>query len=153
MITVAEDPSLDGLYNVDANGEINLGYAGPVLLAGKTPLQAQQLIASVLKALGFRTATVEVRMLWGCSDAVHVTGAVNRPGRIAVGAGDEIPLSELLSRAGGLRPTGKNIKVQILRSGDSHKPEKYFLIKDGVPSVPVIRLRNDDKVTIVAEDE
>lgn len=152
QVSVAEDPSLDGSYPVNEIGAVELGYVGPVFLFNKTAREAAQKIKDVLKTRGqFVNATVTVRILRASYDNVLVTGAVNRPGMIRIGAGDSIQLNDALLRAGGLRPSARGVRVRVVRSGllsavaPSLEGEEYSLLSaEGKPSVPEVILRNND---------
>ncbi len=151
QITVKEDPTLDGSYPVNEIGAVQMGYIGPVFLFNKTEEEAAEKIEEVLKQRDFRTANVKVRILRASYDNVRVSGAVNRPGLIRVGAGDTISLNDALLRAGGLKASATKAKVKIVRGGllsavaPALEGEEYLLVKeDGSPSVPDVSLRNND---------
>ena len=155
QVTVQEDPSLDGSYIVNELGAIDLGYIGPVILYNQTEQKAAEKIREVLIGRDFRQATVRVRILRASYDKIRVTGAVNRPGMIRVGAGDSISLNDALLRAGGLRPAVRGAQVRVVRDGllsavaASMEGDVYPLVNErGEPSVPDVSLRNNDLVTV-----
>jgi len=151
QIRVEEDSSLDGTYPVNEIGAVQLGYIGPVILFNRTEEQAALKIAQILKNREFHHATVRVRILRASYDSIQVTGGVNRPGVIKIGAGDAISLNDALLRAGGLRPAARGAKVKIVRKGLTSAValalpgEEYVLVAEGgEPAVPDVHLRNND---------
>lgn len=157
QIQVEEDATLDGNYPVNDIGAIQFGYVGPVILFNKTEVQAEQKIREVLRQRNFRKATVRVRILKASYDKVQVSGDVNRPSLIRIGSGDSISLSEALLRAGGIRPSARNCKAQIIRGGllspvpFALEREVYNLVDDsGKASIPEVMLRNNDMLELVS---
>lgn len=150
-VSVAEDPGLDGSYPVNEIGAIQLGYVGPVVLFNRTEERAEAKITEILKSRDFRNATVTVRILRASYDKIRVAGAVNRPGLIRLGSGDRITLNDALLQAGGLKAPARDARVRIVRGGvlsavalDLPGEEYSLVTEDGLPSVPIIRLRNND---------
>lgn len=155
QVTVQEDPGLGGSYIVNELGAIDLGYIGPVFLYNHTEHKAAEKIREVLLGRDFRQATVRVRILRASYDKIRVTGAVNRPGIIRLGAGDSISLNDALLRAGGLRQAVRGAQVRVVRDGllsavaASMEGDVYPLVNErGEPAVPDVRLRNNDLVTV-----
>jgi len=151
MITVEEDPSLDGTYQINEIGAIDFGYIGPIILFNKTESEAAEKIEDVLLARDFKSATVRASIKRASYDKVRVEGAVNKPGIFDIGAGDSISLNDAILRAGGLRQSARGAKVKIIREGMlnavwvSMPGEEYPLVtEDGDPSVPDVFLRNND---------
>jgi protein involved in polysaccharide export with SLBB domain len=154
-ISVEEDPSLDGNYPVNQIGAIDIKNVGPVILYNKTEKQAEEKIKDVLRMRDFRKATVKVRILRASYDRIQVSGEVGKPGVITIGAGESVPLSEALLRAGGLNPTQKETKARVTRGGmQSAFPfalefEEYTLMaENGKPEVPNVYLHPNDIVNV-----
>jgi protein involved in polysaccharide export with SLBB domain len=150
-VRVVEDPGLDGSYTVNEIGAVELGYVGPIILLNKTEEAAAGKIMEVLMGRHFKNATVRVRIMRASYDKVQVSGGVNRPGVIKIGAGDAISLNDALLRAGGLRPAARGAKVRIIRDGLlsavalAIEGEEYVLMsEDGHPTVPDVALDNND---------
>lgn len=155
QVTVVEDKSLDGNYPVNEIGAVDLGYVGPVILYNKTESGAEDKIRDVLKDRGFKSATVSVKIMRASYDKVLVVGAVNRAGQVKIGAGEAISLNDVLLRVGGLRTSVKGAMVRIVRSGlltpfpTALEGEEYSLeTEDGKPSIPDVRVRNNDVVNV-----
>jgi protein involved in polysaccharide export with SLBB domain len=95
---------------------------------------------------------VKVKILRASYDKVQVSGQVNRPSVIRIGAGDTIPLADALLRAGGIRPAAGSLKAVIIRGGllspvpFAMDSEDYELMDENgrfhIPSD--VRLRNND---------
>jgi protein involved in polysaccharide export with SLBB domain len=155
-ISVAEDPTLDGRYQVNQIGAIQLGYVGPVILFNKTEREAEQKIQDVLKYRDFRKATVKVRIIRASYDRIQVLGEVNQPGVITIGAGDGISLNDALWRAGGLRavsnPTAKIIRGGLLSVAPFTMPSEShaLLAPDGQLAIPDVTLRKNDIMQVQA---
>jgi protein involved in polysaccharide export with SLBB domain len=159
QVTVEEDPTLDGSYQVNEIGAVQLKYVGPVILYNKTEKQAEEKVREVLLGRGFKKATVKVRMLRASYDRVQMEGKINRPGIITIGAGDTISLYEALLRAGGLESTTRETKAQILRNGMlspapfAIQPEEYRLMQEnGKPDIPTVYVRPNDIVRVLWAD-
>ncbi|OGV71058.1 MAG: hypothetical protein A2283_01955 [Lentisphaerae bacterium RIFOXYA12_FULL_48_11] len=157
QVSVKEDRQLEGSYTVNEIGAIEFGYVGPVILYNMTEKQAEQKVREVLESRYFRMATVSLRILKASYDKMTVLGAVNKPGVIKIGAGDTISLNDALLRAGGLRPAIKGAKVRIIRGGltkaVAFEGEEHVLVsEDGKPSVPDIKLKNNDVVYVFSSD-
>lgn len=151
QIKVAEDASLDGSYAVNEIGAVEVGYIGPIILLNKSSREAEFKIKQVLEGRNFRKATVAVRIIKASYDKVRVSGAVNKPGLLRIGAGDVVTLNDALLRAGGLRSSAKGAKVRIARAGltkaivSFSEMEEHSLMTDtGAPMIPNVKLRNND---------
>lgn len=157
-VTVKEDTALNGSYPVNDLGAIGLGYIGPVILLNKTAREAQLKIKEVLEARAFKVATVTVEIQRASYDNVLVTGAVNSPGLIKIGAGDSVSLNELLLRANGVSVPVGTARIRIVRGGrlsaiaPALPGETFRLVADGgEPAVPAVALRNNDVVYVYTE--
>lgn len=158
QIKVDEDSTLDGSYPVNAIGAIELGRIGPIFLINRTEAEAEKKVREVLLSRDLRKASVRVRIVRASYDKVRMSGAVNRPGLIQIGAGDSISLNDALRRSGGLRISAKGAKVKIVRDGllfaipDALDAEEYSLVdEDGRPLVPEVTLRNNDIAYVFAD--
>lgn len=157
-VTVKEDPQLNGSYPVNDVGAIGLGYIGPVILLNKTAQEAQLKIKEVLEGRSFKTATVTVEIQRASYDNLLVTGSVNSPGLIKIGAGDTISLNDALLRANGVSVPVGSARIRVVRGGrlsaiaPALSGETYKLVSDsGEPSVPGVVLRNNDVVYVYTE--
>ena len=156
QINIDEDPTLDGNYPVNEIGAIQLGYVGAVILANKSEAEAAAKIADVLKLRDFKKASVKVGIVRAAYDKVKISGAVNKPKTVRIGAGDTISLNDAFLRAGGLTPAAYGGRVRIVRGGllsavaSSLEGVEYSLMTvDGKPMVPGVKLRNNDVAFII----
>ena len=159
-ITVAEDHTLSGVYEVNSASAISFRYVGLVFLGNMTTNTAAEKIRTTLEQRGFKTATVAVNMIKSSRDIVRVTGWVNQPTDLQIGPGSSILLKEALLRAGSLRGKAKGIVVKLKRNGlqdpipFSDPVEVYPLAgSDGKPRIPPLLLRNNDWVDVSAGEE
>jgi protein involved in polysaccharide export with SLBB domain len=159
QIKVEEDEGLNGSYPVNEIGAVEFGYVGPVILYNMTEEEAESKIREVLETRYFHNATVDVRILRASYDRVRISGAVNTPGLIRIGAGDAISLNDALLRAGGLRPAARGAKVKIVREGllsavalAADGEEYPLLAGNGKPSVPDVMLKNNDAVYVYSSE-
>lgn len=155
LITVQEDPELNGTYPVNDIGAIQLGYIGPVILFNKTEDEAEEKIRDILKLRNFRNATVDVRIQRASYDKVMITGDVHRPGMIRLGAGDSISMNDALLQAGGLKADAAATQLRVVKGGllsavrSSLDGQEYTMVtEDGIPRVPELNLRNNDVVYV-----
>jgi protein involved in polysaccharide export with SLBB domain len=159
QIKVAEDEGLNGSYPVNEIGAVEVGYVGPIILYNMTEKDAEDKIGEVLESRYFRKATVDVRILRASYDKVRISGAVNAPGLVRIGAGDSISLNNALLRSGGLRASARGVKVRIVRGGltnavvSAEDGEEYSLITtDGRPTVPPVNLFNNDVAYVFSSE-
>ncbi|MEI6808838.1 MAG: polysaccharide biosynthesis/export family protein [bacterium] len=161
-ITVGEDQSLTGTYEVNSASAIQFRYVGLVFLGNMTEEAAEKKIKNLLeKDRGFRAATVAVRIIKASYDTIRVSGWVNAETVLKIGPGSEIALSDALLRAGGLRAQAKGIRITIAREGllnpiplVGRTNEEYSLVgPDGKSSVPAVALRRNDWVHVSPGEE
>jgi protein involved in polysaccharide export with SLBB domain len=159
QIKVEEDEGLNGSYPINEIGALEFGYVGPVILYNMTERAAETKIQEVLESRYFHKATVNVRILRASYDRVRISGAVNAPGLIRIGAGDSILLNDALLRAGGLRPAARGAKVKIVREGLlsavalASDGEVYSLLaQNGKPHVPEVSLHNNDVAYVYSSE-
>jgi protein involved in polysaccharide export with SLBB domain len=160
QINVEEDPGLDGTYQVNDIGAIQLSYIGPVILFNRTEKEAETKIREILEYRAFKNATVKVRILRASYDRIKILGAVAVPGLVSIGAGDTILLNEALLRANGVQGPVKDVKVKVVRGGlldvaaQARDGEEYVLVDEqGKPHVPEVKLRNNDVVYVSARTQ
>jgi polysaccharide export outer membrane protein len=116
-ITVFQNPDLGTETRVAGNGSITFPLLGEVALAGLTPADAGERIATQLRQRNFlKNPQVNVAVVQVRSRQVSVLGQVARPGRYAL---DEASsrLTDLLALAGGIGPAGDDT-VTVVRARD-----------------------------------
>lgn len=118
-VTVFENPDLTTEARISARGSIRFPLVGNIQLAGLTPTNATELIASKLREGNFiRHPQVNLSVIQGQTRQVSVLGQVSRPGRYPI---DEAGanLTAILAQAGGLTPSGDDI-VTVIRTHDGN---------------------------------
>ena len=116
-LSIFENPDLTTEARISARGNIRFPLIGTIRLAGLTPTEASELIASRLKEGNFiRHPQVNLIVMQGQSRQVSVLGQVSRPGRYPI---DEAGanLTAILAQAGGVTPAGDDI-VTVIRTRD-----------------------------------
>jgi polysaccharide biosynthesis/export protein len=130
---------------VDREGRLNLPESGPVLVAGKSLAEVQELVQKTLRTQ-FRDVSADVSLSRLRTVRVYVVGDVVRPGAYDVGS-LSTPLNALFA-AGG--PTGRG-SLRILQhySGDQlvQAVDVYDLLLRGVKG-NIARLESGDTVMV-----
>ena len=98
---------------VDDNGDVVVPYAGRLNVAGKTLLQAQNLIRKSLRGLS-QNPQVLVTLHQVINNSVVVGGEVGQPGRLILQTNKE-RLSDVVALAGGYRGNAKDLLLRVRR--------------------------------------
>jgi len=135
-LTVFGDQQMSGEYGVDDAGAISVPLAGPVAVAGKTPVDAAKAIASVLRTMGLYRdprVTVEVMTL----APFYILGEVNRPGEFPYRPG--MSLFAAVATAGGYTYRADKGTVYIRKSTET--VERAYELKADIAIMPGDRIR------------
>ena len=111
-ITFQYSTNFNATQKIPLDGLLNLESIGPVKAVGKTPVELQNELARLYKPQ-IKDDVVTVKLL-GAACAVYVSGAVFRPGRIAM----ERPMTalEAVMEAGGFDPNRARLSaVTVVR--------------------------------------
>ncbi|MDX1953411.1 MAG: polysaccharide biosynthesis/export family protein [Verrucomicrobiota bacterium] len=111
-VTFQYSSNFNTVQKIAMDGTINLESVGTTMAAGYTSMELQMRLAELYRPQ-IKDDVVTVRLVSAIS-SVYVTGAVFRPGKIAM----ERPLTvlEAVIEAGGYDPTRANLsKVNVLR--------------------------------------
>ena len=159
-ISVEEDPTLTGSYEVNQSSSIQFKYIGLVFLPNMTAEEASAVIENTLRDRGFRSATVTVKITKASYDTVRVSGAVMEPSNLKIGPGSSVQLGEALRRAGGIRTQAKGARIKIVREGLlspiglANEGEEYVLLNgNGKPEVPDVAVANNDWIHVFGGSE
>ena len=101
---------------VDANGDIQLPFAGSIRVEGLTPLAARDSVKAKLEKY-LTDPTIKLNLV---NFSVTVLGEVAKPGVITV-ANEKITLTEALAMAGDLTIFGKRTNVMVIREVNGKK--------------------------------
>ena len=104
-------------FLIDNNGKIYYPYIGWIKIAGKTVIEAQQVVSDRLSKY-IKEPQVSIKMLNFSSQYVNVIGAVEHPMRIPLGS-KRLTLMDALSESGGINKEGNRSLVRLYRG--SHK--------------------------------
>jgi polysaccharide export outer membrane protein len=127
-VQVYDTPELDQHPRVDDAGNAPLLFAGDVLVAGKTPAQAANVIAATLIAKRLMWhPQVSVTVEQYATQNVSVLGEVNKPGSYAISTSRSI--LDVLSMAGGLSSLADR-HVAIRHRDSPGQQESYFAASD-----------------------
>lgn len=127
---------------VNADGRINIPFAGSVMAAGRTSLQIERDIAGRLAGKAHLPQVI-VRLVRNANSNVTVVGDVTTSARVPVTAKGE-RLLDILASVGGVRqPIGK-MTIQITRGQRNASMPLGAVIRDPRQN---IRLQPDDIVT------
>ncbi len=115
-VNVLFQPEFKTQARIEADGSIALPFIGRIIVSGQTPLTLAANVGEKLRAGGYYTkpvATVDVASY--ASRYVVVLGEVANPGLQPINR--VYHLSEIIARAGGIRPTGADFVVLRRVSG------------------------------------
>jgi len=110
-ITFPGAPELNQAQKIRVDGKISLPIVGEVTAAGKRPIGLQEELKALYKPQ-LQNSDLLVTLESG-TVPVYLSGAVARPGRLVFDR--RMSLLEVITQAGGLRPTANPRKVRIIR--------------------------------------
>ena len=123
-ITVFQSPDLSLETRITEAGVISYPLLGSVTLAGLTVAEAEQRIATGLRAGNFvNQPQVSINVVAARGNQVSVLGSVGRPGRYPLETG-EVRLTDILATAGGVPQGGSDFVVVVgTRNGQPYRVE------------------------------
>jgi protein involved in polysaccharide export with SLBB domain len=110
-----EATSVNGVYMLDGEGNVNLPYVGRVRVSGLAPGTAQFTIETVYKTRGIYTSPNIVITMQAQSRFVNVGGQVKTPQRVQFTS--DLTVLAAINGAGGFSPYADERKVRLLRHG------------------------------------
>lgn len=141
-IKVFQDPNLNSQPRVSDDGKISLPLLQTVEVRGLTPRQIEMKLKTLFEEKYFAKADVSVAVVEFENAPISVLGAVNRPGKIAVGG--TMSLLQAISAAGGLA-TGHGRNLYVLRTASSGLSDQLEIDIDS------LIVRGDPEVNIPVE--
>lgn len=140
-ITVFNEPSLSGDYDIDPNGVISLPLAGTVRAVGLTQVQLEQELAKKFRTEYLRNPKVTVAILQ--YRPVYIVGEVEKQGEYPYKPGMNVLTAMAMAGGGGYRANRNYVLIQhfgekgmkeypqsassMILPGDLIKvPERYF---------------------------
>src|SRR6266550_3946441 len=115
-IRVLEIPDLNVERRVSDGGAIDLPLLGQISVAGKTAVEAQEQLETLLRAKYVNRANVSVIVKEFANKPVSIVGAVVRPGSLNISG--RWYLLQAISAAGGLDSSAGK-KIFVLRRADN----------------------------------
>lgn len=140
-IFVEQDPSINGQYTVNDNGEIDIPYLGKVNIESKTIFEATQYIELLLAKDLIRNPVVTLDLLEYTKSSISISGQVIKPGNYTFV--DRITLTDLIKLAGGFaKHANKSVIIISNTANPSHISEKKVInfnsILNGQQKNPII---------------
>ncbi len=142
-IQVFQQPDLTVEARVSENGVISYPLIGVIRIGGLSPTEVERLIAQRLTEGNFlKSPQVTLNVTQFRSQQVSVLGNVAKPGRYALET-TGMRLSEVLSMAGGVTPTGADqVILMTMRGGRMQRMEidlvEMFTVGDLSRDVPLV---------------
>ncbi len=125
-VTVLDDATLSGDYEVLSDGTLVLPLAGTLEVQGLTLEQSTEALTRRFGRL-LRRPIVTVSLLAQRPVRVAIAGEVSRPGVYTVGSngagsGEKPTLTKLIQQAGGITQTADVRRIEIIREGERGQP-------------------------------
>lgn len=122
-IQVFDEPDLTLSTVVGASGSINYSYLGDIKVAGRSPVELEQRIATLLKDGYLVNPSVNVRVVQ--YRPFFINGEIRNPGSYSYQPG--LTLERAISLAGGLTDRASTRKMYVTRAENDAKEAKVSL--------------------------
>ena len=136
-LSVYNDDTLSGEYEVDGSGNLALKLIGVVPAQGRTLPELTAEITAKLRDGYMRDPSVAVEVL--NYRPFYVLGEVKEPGKYAFVSG--MTVLNAVALAGGYTYRGRKDSVMVIRASDPDKKEQSALPSDSVMPGDIIRVR------------
>ena len=130
---------------VNPDGTIFYPYTGRIRVEGQTVDEIRKTVTLLLSEF-IKDPQIEVRVAQFNSKFVFVTGAVNKPGRVAL-RNTPLTLIDAVQLASGFAPNANHHELQITRRNLTASVSSYDLLKSGDLSQNIV-LRAGDLVHV-----
>ncbi len=114
-IKVFQEPDLDTIYKVNADGEIVMPLIGAVRIGGLTVSDAQSRIKELYEKDYLVNANITIFVAEYAPRRVYVIGQVLRPGEVLFPVEQELTLSRAIANAGGPSRIAKTSAINVKR--------------------------------------
>lgn len=135
-VTVYNEDTMSGEYEVDGSGTLSLQLIGSVRVVGMSIPEVTTLIADRLKQGYLQNPSVAIEVL--NYRPFYVLGEVKEPGKYPYVSG--MTVLNAIALAGGYTYRGKKTYVQVIRAGDASKTERRVAPNDIVMPGDIIRV-------------
>ena len=144
LIRVWDEPQFSGPVAVHEDGRITLLLVGDLDVGGKTPIEAQDIVAKSLKKYVTNPLVTTTVQEVG-SKRYYLDGLANRPGEYPLIT--PTPILEAISKAGGLNDFANTKKIYVLR-GDKQIRFNYHDVIRGKNMSQNILLKPGDHIVV-----
>lgn len=135
-ITVYNEDTLSGEYEVDGSGQLSLQLIGAIKASGLTVPQLTSIIEDKLRQGYLRNPSVAVEVL--NYRPFYVLGEVKEPGKYPFVSG--MTVLNAIALAGGYTYRGKKDRAMLIRAKDPAKKEQVVTPSEAVMPGDIIRV-------------
>jgi polysaccharide export outer membrane protein len=135
-ITVFNEETLSGEYEVDGSGTLALQLIGSIKVLGKSIPEVTALIVGKLKQGYLQNPSVAIEVLH--YRPFYVLGEVKEPGKYPYVSG--MTVLNAIALAGGYTYRGKKDRAMVIRSSDPEKKEQRVAPNDVIMPGDIIRV-------------
>lgn len=135
-ITVFNEDTLSGEYEVDGSGTLNLQLIGSINVLGRSIPEVTAIIVGKLKEGYLQNPSVAIEVL--NYRPFYVLGEVNQPGKYPYVSG--MTVLNAIALAGGYTYRGKKDRAMVIRSSDPEKKEQRVVPNDVIQPGDIIRV-------------
>jgi protein involved in polysaccharide export with SLBB domain len=135
-ITVFNEETLSGEYEVDGSGTLNLQLIGAINVLGRSVPEVTAVIVSKLKEGYLQNPSVAIEVL--NYRPFYVLGEVKAPGKYPYVSG--MTVLNAIALAGGYTYRGKKDRAMVIRASDAAKTEQRVAPNDVIMPGDIIRV-------------
>ena len=145
------ESDLNSEVRVSADGMISLPFIGVIKIAGKTVLEARQLIYDLYDRDYFVNPQIQIHVIEYATRRVHVLGQVTNQGFVFIPPEESFSLLQAISAAGGFTRLANPRAVQLKRVGEDGEIQVDTINVDHIMKDPKAKdwlLKTDDTIYV-----
>ena len=145
------ESELDSEVRISADGIISLPFIGVIEIAGKTVLEARQLIYDLYDRDYFVNPQIQIHVIEYATRRVHVLGQVTNQGFVFIPPEENFSLLQAISAAGGFTRLANPRAVQLKRVGEDGEIQVNTINVDNIMKDPKAKdwqLKTDDTIYV-----
>ena len=145
------ESELDSEVRISADGIISLPFIGVIEIAGKTVLEARQLIYDLYDRDYFVNPQIQIHVIEYATRRVHVLGQVTNQGFVFIPPEESFSLLQAISAAGGFTRLANPRAVQLKRVGEDGEIQVNTINVDHIMKDPKAKdwqLKTDDTIYV-----
>ncbi len=145
------ESDLDSEVRISADGMISLPFIGVIEIAGKTLLEARQLIYDLYDRDYFVNPQIQIHVIEYATRRVHVLGQVTNQGFVFIPPEESFSLLQAISAAGGFTRLANPRAVQLKRVGEDGEIQVDTINVDHIMKDPKAKdwqLKTDDTIYV-----